>query len=243
MDCEAARDAISAILDDEDPGIERQELEAHLDRCAACRRWRDNAHAVTRNVRLAPARPVPPPPLSLLAAASARSGPTRQRREIALTRVALVAIAATQLIWVSIPALMFGADSDAPIHISHEMGSFDLAVAVGFLVAGWQPARAQGMRALLGVAALLLALTAGLDLAHGSTSVSDELPHMLVVVGWLLVRRLATLTPSSDDGRGFGLPAFLRIRMSRRTPAALQHGAAEHDLLSGRERSGEDLAA
>jgi hypothetical protein len=166
-----------------------------------------------------------------------------RRREVALTRASLVAIAATQLIWVSIPALVFGTDGDAPIHVSHEMGSFALAVAVGFLVAAWRPARAQGMRALLGAAALLLVLTAGLDLARGSTSVSDEIPHALVVAGWLLLRRLAMLTPSGYGDQGIAMPAVVRARLRRRAPAALQHGAAPNDLPSGRERSSEELAA
>ncbi len=185
---------------------------------------------VTRRVRLAPARAVAPPAQSLIDVVVAGIGPRRRPREIVLTRAALVVIAVAQLIWVTVPALFVG-DHGAPIHVSHEMGSFDMALAVGFLVAAWRPARAQGMRAIVGAAALLLVLTGALDLVGGHTTASDEAPHLLAVAGWLLLRHLAALTPSSGDDRGLALPRFFRPR--RRAPAAmLLEGAGEDESLS-----------
>jgi hypothetical protein len=94
------------------------------------------------------------------------------------------------------------------------MGAFDVAVAVGFLVAARRPARAMGMLALTGVAATLLVLTAIVDLALGHTSLTDEAPHLLVVAGWLLLHRLAVVAPPSFD-RPQSLRAWLgRLRTS-----------------------------
>ena len=243
MDCEAAREAISALLDGEPLGVDRQALEVHLARCPACSRWREGAHMVTRRVRLAPARAVAPPARGLLAAVVAGFGPQRRPRQIVLTRAALAAIAVAQLIWVTGPALLLG-DRGAPIHVSHEMGSFDMALAVGFLVAAWRPTRAQGMRALVGAAALFLVLTAALDLAGGHTSPSDEAPHLLAVAGWLLLRHLAALTPSSGDDRGLALPRFFRLRPRRTSAAAmLLEGTGEDESFSTIDRAGDELAA
>lgn len=69
MDCESARVAISALLDSEEPGVEHGQLNQHLARCERCRRWREDAHEVTRRFRLAPAE-APTPGKTLLGSAS-----------------------------------------------------------------------------------------------------------------------------------------------------------------------------
>ncbi len=107
-----------------------------------------------------------------------------------------MAVAGTQLA-VCVPVLLFGHDRSAPLHVAHEMGSFEVAIAVGFLVAAYRPARAAGMVSLVGAAATLLVVTAALDLAANRTDLSDEAPHLIVVVGWLLLWRLAAVTPPS----------------------------------------------
>ncbi len=52
MDCDRAREAISAGIDGEDSGLPDGALEAHLAGCTACRSWRQAAHAVTRRARI-----------------------------------------------------------------------------------------------------------------------------------------------------------------------------------------------
>ena len=74
MNCESARETISAFLDGELGRHSREELDAHLDACADCWRWREGAHAVTRRLRLSPARAVPGTPARVLAAAQAAAG-------------------------------------------------------------------------------------------------------------------------------------------------------------------------
>ena len=227
MNCETAREAISALLDGEAPGVHLALLEAHLAQCAACRAWREDAHEITRRARVTVARPAPPPWEALVA--SLPLGGERQRwwRSRALTRGALVVVALGQLA-VTVPALILGSDHDAPLHVAHEMGSFDMALAVGFLVAAWRPVRAQGMRALVGVAALLLALTAVIDLVAGRTTPSDEAPHLIVVVGWLILARVAALTPTSGDDQGVPLVGWPR-RRARSAPLAV----AEPEIEGG----------
>jgi predicted anti-sigma-YlaC factor YlaD len=59
MDCAACREAISALLDDEDPGIDPTLVEAHLAGCAACRAFAAQAGRLHGWLRLQPAEPVP----------------------------------------------------------------------------------------------------------------------------------------------------------------------------------------
>jgi predicted anti-sigma-YlaC factor YlaD len=199
MDCATAREAISAILDGEDPSSDPDEVEAHLAQCAACRAWREAAHDVTRRARLQPARPGASRAAEVLAAVPARTPTTRRPGLAGLARASLAAIAAAQLA-LAIPCLLLGHDHSAPEHIAREMGSFDAALAAGFLVAAWRPRRALGIRALVGVAAMLLLVTAVADLAAGRTSLDDEAPHLLAVAGWLLVCYLAAATPPTAEG-------------------------------------------
>jgi predicted anti-sigma-YlaC factor YlaD len=198
MDCVTARDATSALLDGEPAGVPRSRLESHLAACAECRAWREQAHEVTRRMRLAEAAPAPVPDASLLASMRALERRGSWWRTLALTRLALVLVGLAQIA-LSLPDLLAGAYRDAPIHVAHEMGALDLALAAGFLVAACRPARAQGMRALVGCAALLLLVTAAIDLLAGRTSLGDEAPHLLVLAGWLLLRRTAMLMPSGED--------------------------------------------
>lgn len=203
MDCSQAREGISAVLDGEDPGLDVDALDAHLATCAGCSAWREAAHDVTRRsrMRLAPAPPRPGAPTFPRSLPENR--PFRRPDRLGTTRLALLVTGLAELA-VAVPALILGQDHGAPLHVAHEAGSFDAALAVGFVVAAWRPARALGMQALVGVAALLLVVTAGVDLLGGRTDLLDEAPHLVVVAGWLLIRRVAVL---SSGTTGAALPA------------------------------------
>jgi predicted anti-sigma-YlaC factor YlaD len=218
MECSSAREAISALLDGEPAGGPVDDaLQRHLLDCAECRHWRDRAHEVTRRFRVSGAEAAPAPGDALLAAVRATSGRPR-RNPLTLTRATLAAVAAAQVA-VTLPALLFGSDHGSPMHVAHEMGSFDMALAMGFLVAAWRPARVAGMGVVVGAAALLLVVTALVDLGAGRTSAMDEAPHLLVVAGWLLLRRLQALAPSPAEERAApALPAPLRALAGRASP-------------------------
>lgn len=233
MDCEGARVAISALLDSEEPAVERDELERHLSGCSGCHRWREEAHEVTRRFRLLPAE-APPPSQALLRATIAATSRWSWPTAATLTRLALVLVAIGQIA-VTVPALIFGSDHDAPIHVAHEMGAFDLALAVGFLVAAWRPSRARGMSAIVGAAAIVLVLTAVIDLAAGRTSPGDEAPHLLAVAGWLLLRRLCAFTPAPMEELELPLPGWLTRRRRSAPREAVEEGVFEQDRLIGTE--------
>ena len=102
MQCDRLREAISARIDGEDPGLPDGALDAHLGLCAGCRGWQQRAHAVTRRARLGGLfldHDLTPNVLAAAPASAARRG----RRFI--QQAGPAAIAAVQLA-VAIPILL-----------------------------------------------------------------------------------------------------------------------------------------
>lgn len=191
--------AISARLDGEDPGLDEPTVYAHLAGCADCRAFAHDTEALHRRVRLAPAPAIPDLTPSILHAigteltadaAADAAAQVEPDANLAL-RWILVAIAVAQIA-VAIPALVLGSDAGLPVHTARHIGSFDVALGVGFLYAAWKPSRIPG---LLPVVAALVACLVGssfLDVAAGSTRALGEAQHVLDFVGlvvvWLLSR-------------------------------------------------------
>ena len=140
------RHAISARLDGEDPGLDDAAVDAHLAGCTDCRGFAHDAEALHRTVRLAPAPAIPDLTPGILAAIGADDAPTPTRVRHATTRCAgsSSAIAVVQIA-VAIPALLFGSDAGLPVHTARHLGSFDVALGVGFLFAAWKPSRIPGL--------------------------------------------------------------------------------------------------
>jgi predicted anti-sigma-YlaC factor YlaD len=183
MECDRAREAISAGIDGEDPGVPADALEAHLAGCEACRAWQQRAHVMTRRARLG--GPFLDHDLSdgVLAAIPPALG---QRRLRLALRVALLAAALGQLA-VTVPLLILGHDHDAGTHAAHELGSFDLALAIAFAVGAIRPALSAGLAWTCGIAAAGLAGTAIADLIGGQTLGADEAQHLIAVAGAVLL--------------------------------------------------------
>jgi predicted anti-sigma-YlaC factor YlaD len=191
MYCDTARTAISARLDGEELGVDPAELGRHLERCSACRAFAREAESMHRDVRLARAPSVPDLTAPILTSIGAESRPhTAHERALRVT----LAIVAAVMIVAAAPALVLGDDAGLPVHAARHIGSFDLALAVGFLFAAWRPSRLPG---LLPVATALVACLVGtsvLDVLDGRTGALAEVQHAVEVVGlaaaWLLAHPL-----------------------------------------------------
>lgn len=185
MDCHAYRDAISAELDGEQPGLDTGALLAHLTTCTSCAAFADGAQALHRVTRLREAEPVP----DLVGAVLARvDTPQRQRPEWA--RYALFAVAFSQLL-LAIPLVLFGDSLGTSVHVARELGSWDVALAVGLLYAAWRPERASGLLPFAAALAGAMAVTALLDVAAGRETALSEAHHVLELVGLALLVVLA----------------------------------------------------
>jgi predicted anti-sigma-YlaC factor YlaD len=204
MTHERVRAELSARLDGEQSTALALPVAEHLTGCAACQQWQQAAEKVTVRVRQAPGRAAPDRTEQLLAAVIADQAPRRRPRRVrrirleARTGLAAVALAQFMLI---IPALVFGhAGGGTPVQASHELGSFNLALAVGFAVAAVRPALARGMLPLAGVAAAALAVFAFTDSAMGYTTPIAETPHLITLAGAVLLFVLARVG-RRDAGR------------------------------------------
>jgi predicted anti-sigma-YlaC factor YlaD len=176
MMCTQTRIAISAMIDGEDPGMPADRVTAHLASCGDCRAWKDSAEAVTRAVRV---QPVKVPDLTERVLAAVAADPAREargRRQV--LRVALAVSALVQLL-LGLPMLFAG--SGEALHVSREMASFDVAIAVGYLFAAWRPARAAALVPVAVALSACLLVTSTLDVANNGALVAHEVGHLLAV--------------------------------------------------------------
>ena len=204
MQCDEMRVAISALTDGEDPGAAAGETTRHLAGCPACQEWQDAADAVSRTVwESAP----PAPDLTervLVAVADDRSvrsarrtgrgtrppraasGHPRAARPHPATahqqvlRIALAVAAGIQLT-LALPALWAGFEGVGP-HAGRETSSFELAVAIGFLVAAWRPGYARALVPVGVALSLCLLVTSAVDVANSTTFAAHELGHLIVAI-------------------------------------------------------------
>ncbi len=198
MSCMEIRDAVSARLDGEDPGVEESALYAHLAACEHCRVFAHDAEALHRAVRLEPAPAIPDLAPSILAAVgedtlatSGAGGHAAARHDLLqVLRWLLVALAVVQIA-VAIPALL-GSDAGLPVHTARHLGSFDLALGIGFLFAAWRPQRIGGMVPIVAALVVCLAASSLLDVASGNTAALGESHHLTdfagLLVMWLIGR-------------------------------------------------------
>lgn len=200
MDCDRVREAISATLDGEEPGVDAAVLDRHLRSCFGCRQWQLDATDLTRAVRLRPAELIPDLSSPILRAIGQR--PSRADRRwtvLSLVRLGLVVIAALQLLLAG-PDFMT-ATGHGRTHSLHELGTFDVALAVGFIATAWRPIRAHGMLPLMAALAAGLVATATVDVSDGHASVLTESVHLLEFAGFTLVWLLTILEPGVDARR------------------------------------------
>jgi predicted anti-sigma-YlaC factor YlaD len=174
MECTRVREAISARLDGEEPGIAPARITAHVRRCGPCRAFRDRAESM---------------PGSLPRIVDNITRPREPLVEWPV-RVALFGLALAQLA-LAVPDLFFGSDEGAPVHIAHEVGSWDVALAIGFIFVAWRPLRAVGMLPFVTALSCMLITTAALDLLHGHAEAVFETTHLLTLVGSVLLWYLA----------------------------------------------------
>jgi hypothetical protein len=152
MECAQIREALSARLDGEAADLPDPVVDDHLGGCRACAAWSEEVATLHRMVRVREAERVPDLSVAIVEAfvpegRRAKAGPARGvllGEHISGARWALFVVALTQLVLAG-PALLLGEDTGATIHVAREVGSFGVALAVGLLVAAWQPARAWGL--------------------------------------------------------------------------------------------------
>jgi predicted anti-sigma-YlaC factor YlaD len=198
MKCERCREALSALLDGEDAGVDVHALDHHLERCVACRTYELRIADLHRASRVRQAEPVPDLSAAILASVAPRANPHDPvlgwlRSGLTFVGVLLVILSA---------ALLVSNSVENPAHLA----AWDLAFGGALLVAAWQPDRARG---LLPMAVLLLAsmtaasiisISDGHDVSHGLVF------HVTEFTGVVLLALLARHRAPGRSARG--LPAI-----------------------------------
>ena len=196
MDCDRIREAISAQIDDEDTGLPSGDLEAHLAGCGACREWQRHAHAVTRRARLGGSFLDHDLTQAVLAACPAV--PPRWR--LPLTRRGMLVLLALAQLAIAAPMLFLGHDHDAGVHAAHELGSFNLALAIAFAVGAIRPTLSAGLSWPCGIAAIGLVTTAVADLIGGQAIGADEAQHLVALAGAALLVWQSRMSDTGSAG-------------------------------------------
>jgi predicted anti-sigma-YlaC factor YlaD len=229
--CAACREAVSATLDGETPGLPQRWVDQHLDGCIACRGWAEAAAEVTRRARLVAAPPVPDVTAAVLGRLPASRSPRARRHRLdAVLRLALLAVGAGQLA-VSLPAFAGGAsDMSAPVHLAHETGAWNLGLAASFLVVAVLPRLAAGaLPFLLSFTVVLGWVTLG-DLGAGHVHTGRAVGHLLLVGGALLVSVLALRNRAPRTG-----PAGRRLPSLGAWWATARPGPSTGPVAAGRQ--------
>ncbi|MFI5844046.1 zf-HC2 domain-containing protein [Catenuloplanes sp. NPDC051500] len=213
--CETFREAVSARLDGEDTGLGGA-LDRHLDGCAECRAYADDAALVTRMAGLLgggapPFAGVDDSVLDALPAPRRRLRmpvlPAGARRSLALTlRVLLGVLGAGQFILgvaqIAGIAAVGHAHTDlagaSPNHLINESAAWNLAVGAGFAWIAMRRSRPSGILPTLTVFVSVLVLLSAGDLIAGRVETVRLLSHALVLAGYLVV--VVLTRPSMDQG-------------------------------------------
>lgn len=187
--CESYRDALSAVMDGEVPPVGEDAVRRHLDACDRCTAFAAASDGLARRLRVASAEPVPDLTASILTAVDTPDV-ARVRTRFRQLRVVLAFAGVAQLLLAAPSLVSAGAGAG---HVTREVAIFEVALAVGFLVVAWRPARAGGLLPVAAVVAMLVTVTSLADVTVGSASVAQEAAHLLQVVGtgllWALDRQ------------------------------------------------------
>jgi predicted anti-sigma-YlaC factor YlaD len=210
VSCEPWRDAISARLDGEDPGLDPALLDAHLTRCPGCRAFAADADGARRGQRVGVAPDVPD--LSRRVRKAVAVADRAGRWSIAR---ALLTVVAVQIVAFSLPALVLGDEQGTGSHAARHLGAFTAAYGVGLLVVAVRPARARAMLPVAAVLAGALVITALVDLLDGRVPLVGEAQHLPEVLSVVLVWLLAVPSPRrTASARATTRPALRQVRDS-----------------------------
>nr|WP_255420884.1 zf-HC2 domain-containing protein [Micromonospora sp. HM5-17] len=201
LDCAKYRELISASLDGELEPDRDNEVESHLQQCAACRRWYDEAAHLTRLARVTPVLSAPD-----LAERIIGQMPQTRRRHGRLLRWGLAVVGLAQGGWGALALLVLDPDTSgervhgaALGHLAHESAAFNLALGVAFVWAAARPRNAAGLLPVLATFTGLMLAASLVDLTQGRVHPSREVAHLLMVLGLVLVAGRARVESGKAD--------------------------------------------
>ncbi|MDQ1721235.1 MAG: hypothetical protein QOI26_969 [Pseudonocardiales bacterium] len=202
MSCVPYREAASARLDGEVPGMPSVVLDEHLARCPECSTWLDTATRAGRLLRVSGATP---PDLSEPILRDAGLPAARLLRRRRLLQVSLALLAGLQ--WaLAVPGawgenIGMAAAMQTGAHQAHESAAWNVAVGAALLAVALRPARAGGTVPILLAFVAVLSVLSVPDLLDGAVTGARLASHAGVVLGLVLVTALARAERVPGPGR------------------------------------------
>lgn len=185
MDCDVAREALSARIDGEREPVPAARVDEHLTTCDQCRAWYARAVEQTQQLRRLAGR-------SQVAAVAAPSAPPRNVRPpagiwlrwtLATVGVLQIALAAAQALGLNVGTS--GAAHHAMMggHLLNESTAWSAALGVVMIVAAARPTAAAGLAGVLSVFTAILTAYVVSDAVSGAVSLDRVLSHLPVLAG------------------------------------------------------------
>jgi predicted anti-sigma-YlaC factor YlaD len=206
VDCDVAREALSARIDGEREPVPAARVDEHLTACDQCRAWYARAVEQTQQLRrlagrsqvAAVAAPSPPP------RASRPDAGTWLRWTLAVVGVVQVALAVAQALGVNVGTS--GAAHHAMMggHLLNESTAWSAALGVVMMIAAARPNAAAGLAGVLSVFTAILTAYVVSDALSSAVSLDRILSHLPVVAGTVLalllwrMSRISSPEPWSD---------------------------------------------
>ncbi len=195
MDCDTAREALSARIDGEREPIPAARVDEHLAGCASCRDWQAAAVEQTQLLRRLAGR-------SQVSAVRQQEPETTARharwRSVSWQRLALAAVGVVQIllalaqglgVHLGLPHAAMGG------HVLNESTAWSAALGAVMVLAGFRPAVAGGLAWVLAAFGTVLSIYVVVDALAGRVTVDRMLTHLPVLAGvalaWLVWRQAA----------------------------------------------------
>lgn len=212
MDCDVAREALSARIDGEREPVPSARVDEHLRECSACREWFELAGEQARRLRsLVEARPVIAP---VGRVQIPKPTPRRQSRLITWPRWALLGVGIMQIALATVQGLGLnvGLTEHQPMSSSHhllnESTSWSIALGVIMIVAAIRPGAAAGLGGVLAVFVAVLSCYVIADSLSGAVTTTRIVTHLPLVVGAVLATMVwrGTSAPGPAPGAAAAEP-------------------------------------
>lgn len=186
VECEVARDALSARIDGEREPVPAARVDEHLDGCADCRVWLDGVTVQAASLRRLAQRP-----LGLAPHVDGRvKGPSRL--QLSWRRWALLGVGVVQIAVGSVQALglSVGLSHDHSMgsggHLLNESTAWSITLGVVMIGAAAWPSAAAGLAGVLSVFVGVLTAYVVADAMTGAVTATRVLTHIPIVLGAVL---------------------------------------------------------
>ncbi|HUO40035.1 MAG TPA: zf-HC2 domain-containing protein [Mycobacterium sp.] len=215
MDCDVAREALSARIDGEREPVPALRVDEHLALCAGCRDWYSRAVDQTQQLRRLVGRahvaavrePQSRRPLAQ-ASLAAWAAATTRRWALGVVGAIQIGLAIAQGFGVDLGIQDHGQAPMLSGHLLNESTAWSAALGVVMVVAAWRPAAAAGLAAVLTVFSLVLAGFVISDAATGAVTAVRLMSHLPVLAGTVLALLVWRATrPTTPGPRSGAAPA------------------------------------